>query len=118
MEPAMPKKTPSKKIPNLPGPYKAFITKFPELGAAHEAISLVVAKAGPLDEKQCSLIKIGLSVGAGLESAVRAHVRRAMKAGATEQEVEQAILLAYNTLGWPRTVAAWTWARQQIERGE
>jgi hypothetical protein len=41
-----------------------------------------------------------------------------MHAGATEVEIEQAVLLAYNTLGWPRTVAAWTWARQQIERGE
>lgn len=101
----------------LPGAFKAFVTKFPELAAAHEAVADAVAKAGPLDEKQCELIKIGLSVGAGLESAVRAHVRKAMKAGATEAEIEQAILLAYNTLGWPRTVAAWTWARMQIDRG-
>jgi len=70
-----------------------------------------------LDAKTCELVKIGLSIGAGLESAVRSHVRKAMQAGATEKEIEQAVLLAMNTLGLPRTVAAWTWARTQIERG-
>ena len=100
----------------LPGTYKAFITKFPALGEAHEAVAEAVAKAGPLDAKTCELIKIGLSIGAGLESAVRSHVRKAMQAGASEAEIEQAVLLAMNTLGVPRTVAAWSWARMQIER--
>ena len=72
--------------------------------------------AGPLDEKTCLLIKIGVSLGAGLESAVKSHVRRATEAGATEAEIEQAILLAMTTAGFPRTVAAWSWARQQFER--
>ncbi len=101
----------------LPGTYKAFIAKFPALGEAHEQIAKTVDVAGPLDRKTCELIKIGLSAGAGLESAVRSHVRRAMQEGATEAEIEQAILLAMNTLGFPRTVAAWSWARQQFERG-
>lgn len=101
----------------LPGAYKQFVTKFPKLGEAHEQIAQAVESYGPLDRKTIDLIKIGLSVGAGLESAVRSHVRRALQDGATEQEIEQAVLLSYNTCGWPRMVAAWTWARQQIERG-
>ena len=101
----------------LPATFKDFITKFPELGDAHEEVARAVAAAGPLDAKTCELIKMGLSIGAGLESAVRSHVRKAMQAGATEQEIEQAVLLAMNTLGFPRTVAAWAWARTQIERG-
>lgn len=103
--------------PKLPATFKDFITKFPELGEAHEQVAHAVAAVGPLDAKTCELVKIGLSIGAGLESAVRSHVRKAMQAGATEKEIEQAILLAMNTLGLPRTVAAWTWARTQIERG-
>ncbi|MCC7193682.1 MAG: carboxymuconolactone decarboxylase family protein [Phycisphaeraceae bacterium] len=103
--------------PKLPATFKDFITKFPELGEAHEQVAHAVAAAGPLDAKTCELVKIGLSIGAGLESAVRSHVRKAMQAGATEKEIEQAVLLAMNTLGLPRTVAAWTWARTQIERG-
>lgn len=101
----------------LPGTYLRFIEKFPELGAAHEQVAKAVDHAGPLDRKTCELIKIGLAVGAGLESAARSHVRRALQSGATEAEIEQAVLLAMNTLGFPRTVAAWSWARQQIDRG-
>jgi AhpD family alkylhydroperoxidase len=100
-----------------PGVFKQFVSRFPELGEAHEKIAAAVESYGPLDPKTMELIKIGLSVGAGLESATRAHVRKAMQAGATEAEIEQAVLLAYNTCGWPRTVAAWQWVRQQIERG-
>lgn len=101
----------------LPGTYLKFIEKYPDLGETHERVAKIVDQAGPLDRKTCELVKIGLAVGAGLESAVRSHVRRAMQHGATEQEIEQAVLLAMNTLGFPRTVAAWSWARQQIERG-
>jgi alkylhydroperoxidase/carboxymuconolactone decarboxylase family protein YurZ len=101
----------------LPGTYKEFVTKFPALGAAHEQIGKAVEAAGPLDRKTCELVKIGISVGAGLETATRSHVRRALEHGATEAEIEQAILLAYNTCGFPRTVMAWQWARQQIARG-
>lgn len=106
-----------KPVEKTPGVFKQFITRFPELGEAHEAIARAVESYGPLDGKTMELIKIGLSVGAGLESATRAHVRKAMQEGANEAEIEQAVLLAYNTCGWPRTVAAWQWARQQIERG-
>lgn len=100
----------------LPGAYKQFVGKFPELGEAHEGIAKAVESYGPLDAKTCELIKIGISIGAGLESATRSHVRRAMQHGATEAEVEQAVLLLMNTCGFPRTVMAWQWARQQIER--
>jgi AhpD family alkylhydroperoxidase len=106
-----------KSVAKAPGVFKQFISRFPELGEAHERIAQAVESYGPLDAKTMELIKIGLSVGAGLESATRAHVRKAMQAGASEAEIEQAVLLAYNTCGWPRTVAAWQWVRQQIERG-
>ena len=100
----------------LPSTYKAFVAKFPLLGAAHESVAKAVDDAGPLDRKACELIKIGISLGAGLETAVRSHVRRALEHGATEAEIEQAILLGMNTCGFPRTVAAWQWAHQQIDR--
>ena len=101
-----------------PQTYRTFVGKFPALGQAHEAVARAVERAGPLDRKTCALIKIGISVGAGLESATRSHVRRALEHGATIEEVEQAVLLAMNTCGFPRTVAAWQWAWQQIERDD
>jgi 4-carboxymuconolactone decarboxylase len=101
----------------LPATFKDFIGRFPALGGAHESVAKAVESYGPLDRKTCELIKIGLSLGAGLETAMRSHVRRALQHGATEQEIEQAVLLAMNTCGFPRTVMGWRWARQQIERG-
>ncbi len=100
----------------VPQTFKDFIRKFPELGAAHEQVAQAVDKAGPLDPKTCALIKMGICMGAGLESAFRSHVRRALAHGATVQEIEQAVLLAMNTVGFPRTVAAWQWAWQQMQR--
>jgi len=102
--------------PPLPATFQAFVKKFPALAEAHERVGKVVDAVGPLDRKTCELIKVGICVGGSLESALRSHVRRAMQHGATEKEVEQAILLAMNTCGFPRTAAAWQWAWQQIER--
>ncbi|MCK6456359.1 MAG: carboxymuconolactone decarboxylase family protein [Phycisphaerae bacterium] len=106
----------STKSKKLPGAFRAFIGKYPVLGQTHEQIARAVDRAGPLDRRVCELIKIGISLGGGLESALKSHVRRAAEAGATQREIEQAILLGMNTVGFPRTVAAWSWAQEQFER--
>ena len=100
----------------LPGTFREFSRRFPELARAHQQTNAHVQQAGPLDKKMCALVKIGICVGGGLESALRSHVRRALEHGATRQEIEQAILLAMTTCGFPRTVAAWSWAQVQFER--
>lgn len=106
----------SRKSGELPGTFKEFITRFPALGDAHETVAKAVDGYGPLDRKTCELIKIGISLGAGLESATKSHVRRALEAGATEKEIEQSIILVMNTCGFPRTVMGWKWAQEQFER--
>lgn len=105
------------KSEKLPAVYKTFVRRFPKLAASHEMAAKAVDQLGPLDAKTLSLIKIGICVGGGLESALRSHVRRAMLIGANKEEIEQAILLGMNTVGFPRTVAAWSWAQIQFDRG-
>lgn len=100
----------------LPHTFQEIMKRYPDIVAAHDAMSDAVNRTGPLDEKTCALVKIGLSVGAGIESAVRSHVRRALQAGATQQEIEQAIFQGMTTIGFPKTVAAWSWAQIQFER--
>ncbi|MEQ9617102.1 MAG: carboxymuconolactone decarboxylase family protein [Phycisphaerales bacterium] len=109
-----PNSTPSES--KLPGTYLRFAARFPELAASHERVARAVDAEGHLDEVTRELIKIGICLGAGLESAMRSHVRRASQAGASIAEVEQAIALGMNTCGFPRTVAAWSWAHQQFDR--
>ena len=99
----------------LPSTYTNFIEKFPDLGNAHESIGNAVDQMGALDAKTRALVKVGICLGAGLESALRSHVRRATESGATESEIEQAILLGMSTCGFPRTVAAWQWAQQTLD---
>jgi 4-carboxymuconolactone decarboxylase len=108
---------PDNNAKELPGTFKAFIAKYPALGETHEQIAKAADAAGPLDPKICLLIKIGVCVGAGLESATKANVRKAIQAGAKQDEIEQAVLQGMNSVGFPRTVAAWSWAQQQFERG-
>jgi AhpD family alkylhydroperoxidase len=102
----------------LPGTFRELMEAFPEITEAHAQMATAVEGAGPLDAKTCALIKIGVSVGAGLESALRSHVRRATQAGASHEEIVQAVFQGMNTVGFPRTVAAWSWARVQFDRDQ
>lgn len=111
-------KSPRPPQSSVPVTFQNFVEKFPAVCEAHQQVAKVVDAAGPLDRKTCELIKVGICLGGNLESALRSHVSRAIRHGATEAEVEQAILLAMNTCGFPQTVAAWQWAHKQIQRDE
>ncbi len=99
----------------LPRLFKKFKEQNPEITEAYEKLGATVHNTGPLDERTRALIKIALSTGAGLEGAVHAHVRRALAAGVTKEEILHSIFLALPTLGWPRMHAAWTWANDIFE---
>jgi alkylhydroperoxidase/carboxymuconolactone decarboxylase family protein YurZ len=53
------------------------------------------------------LIKIGICVGAGLETATQRHAIMAKEYGATKDEIYQAVLMAMTTVGHPRAAAGW-----------
>ena len=100
----------------LPGTFKEFCRRFPELGRLHQETGQSLSSAGPLDARTAELVKVGMCVGAGLESALRSHIHRAMSHGASEAEVEHAIVLGMTTCGFPATARAWSWARVQFDR--
>lgn len=100
---------------DVPRTFRQFGERFPDIVAGHEAIGRAGDASGPLDRKAVELIKLGMCVGAGLESATKSHVRRAMQHGATREEVEQAVALAVNPVGFSRAVMAWQWAVEQME---
>jgi len=86
--------------PALPSTFKEFVARFPAISRAHETTARAVQKAGPLDRKTCALIKIGISIGAGLESATRSHVRRAAEqAGRNPDRIT--LSLRWNSLPEP-----------------
>ncbi len=100
-------------LPKPPDTHDAFTSTFPELGQAWEMIGQAGRK-GPLDARTARLVKLAVAVGAQQEGAVHASVRKALAMGITSQELEQVIALSAGTLGFPRTVAAFTWIRDLL----
>ena len=61
------------------------------------------------------LVKLGMAIGGRLEGAVHAHVRRAREAGATPAQIRHVVALAPPTVGFPTTVAAFTWVEEALK---
>jgi len=98
----------------LPKPYQQFRKDHAAVYQAYENLGAVTADSGPLDAKTRELVKLGMAAAGKSESAVQSHVHRALDAGATPQEIEHALMLGVNTLGFPTMMAALTWAKQAI----
>jgi alkylhydroperoxidase/carboxymuconolactone decarboxylase family protein YurZ len=99
----------------LPPAYRRFAEEQPRLLAAYEELSDAALTEGPLDRKGAELVKLGIAVGARLEGAVHAHVRRARDAGASAGEIRHAIRLALTTVGFPTMMAALSWASDELD---
>ena len=69
-----------------------------------------------LDLKTKELLASVLLVSLGSPDELRTHLRGALRAGATEQEVREALLLCIPYLGFPRTVAAFSQLQNLLER--
>jgi 4-carboxymuconolactone decarboxylase len=98
----------------LPKPYQDFRDSHPEVYAAYEALGARAAKSGPLDAKTRELIKLGMAAANRTESGVQSHVHRALEAGASTEDIEQALIAGINTLGFSTMMAALTWAHEAI----
>jgi AhpD family alkylhydroperoxidase len=94
----------------IPKRYQKFMNDFSEVGNAYETLGNAVHNAGPLDHKTRALIKIAVSTGARMEGAVHSHVRKALKAGVSKEEIRHTVLLSLPTIGLPSMMAALSWA--------
>ena len=102
-------------MPRLPPTYERFRAAFPELSAAHDALGEAAHRQGPIDVKTRRLIKLGLSVGARAEGAVRSQAKQAIEAGASPAEVLQVVALAVTSIGFGPAVAAYSWITDVID---
>lgn len=103
-------------LPTPPDTFVEFCRRFPKVAEAWR-LAGEAGRDGPLDEKAGRLVKLAVSVGAMREGAVHSAVRKAVAAGATRAEVEQVLALAASTLGFPATVAAYSWVRDVLDGG-
>jgi alkylhydroperoxidase/carboxymuconolactone decarboxylase family protein YurZ len=95
-----------------PAAHQQFVRRFPRLGKAWDLVN-EEGSAGPLDAKTQRLAKLAIAIGAMREGAVHSGVRKARDAGASLAEMEQVVALAASTIGFPASVAVWSWVREE-----
>ena len=96
-------------------PFEVFAKTFPEVTRTYRVLKGTYGSAGPLDEKTRQLIQVAIMVAIGSEGGTREHVGFALDAGATPDEVRQAILMVLGPAGMSRTSAGIAWANEVIE---
>ena len=99
-----------------PSFYKKIGKKFPEVFTAVENLGTTRRRAGPLDEKTSHLIQLAAAAAGQSEGSVRSHTRRALQAGASQEEILHALLLLVSTIGFPQTMAAISWSQEVMEK--
>jgi 4-carboxymuconolactone decarboxylase len=97
-----------------PAAHQEFVRRFPRLGKAWDLVN-EEGGTGPLDARTQRLVKLAIAVGAMREGAVHSGVRKARDAGASLAEMEQVVALAASTIGFPASVAVWSWVREEAE---
>ncbi|SEA12474.1 carboxymuconolactone decarboxylase family protein [Microbulbifer marinus] len=100
----------------LPQSYQDFRNRYPKLAGAIEELGRAAREEGPLDEKSAQLIQLAAAASSRSEGAVHSHVRRALNAGASVEEVRHSILLLTSTIGFPTVMAALSWVDDILER--
>jgi 4-carboxymuconolactone decarboxylase len=81
-----------------------------------EQLGEVVRREGPLDEKTSQLVQLAAAAAIRSQGSVHSHVRRALAAGASPDEVYHALIMLTSTIGFPTTSAALSWAYDVIEK--
>ncbi|MEW6186633.1 MAG: carboxymuconolactone decarboxylase family protein [Thermodesulfobacteriota bacterium] len=81
-----------------------------------EHLGAAIREAGPIPEKTAELIQLAAAAAAQLEGSVHSHTRRALKAGASPEEIYQTLALLISTIGFPRVSAAVMWAQDIIKK--
>ena len=99
----------------LPQPLKSFGKNYPGVWKSFQRLGEECHRAGPLDERARRLVKVGIAAAAQSEGAVHSAVRHARTASVSPQEIRHAILLTITTVGFPRAMAALSWAEDILK---
>jgi alkylhydroperoxidase/carboxymuconolactone decarboxylase family protein YurZ len=104
------------KMSYVPEIYQGFQQHFPEISRAYDELADKCQHAGPLDDKNRRLIKLGVAIGLSSRGSVMSHARRALREGINAAELRHAVLLSFTTIGFPTMMAAMNWVDEVIEK--
>ncbi len=99
----------------VPLRFQEFNKENPRIAEAYEKLALECQKSGPLNQKERALVKLGVAIGSGMEGSVHSQIRKALDAGLHPDEIRHAFPLALTAIGFPRMMAALTWAEDILK---
>jgi alkylhydroperoxidase/carboxymuconolactone decarboxylase family protein YurZ len=100
----------------LPKPFESFSKQFPDIMKQYQQLAKSCRDTGPLEEKIQELVKLGIAIGVNSKGGVRSAVRKALSAGATQEEIQHAVLLSTTTTGFPNMIAAMEWTKDVFDK--
>ena len=83
--------------------------------AAYEQFGKAATESGPLSPREVSLVKLAISLGAGLEGAAHSHCRKALEAGCTPEDLRHVAMLSAPTIGFPTMMRAKSWVEDVLD---
>ena len=95
--------------------YSWLVSKFDKVLQSHQEFGKTLREAGPIDEETAHLIQMAAATAIRSEGSVHSHVKRALQAGATADEIYHSLILLTSTIGFPTVAAALSWAKDIIE---
>ena len=87
-----------------------------EVITAVEKLGEAVKNAGPIKEKDAELIQLSAALAIRSEGAVHSHVKRALEAGATEEDLYHTLILLTSTIGFPTVMAGTSWINDVMKK--
>lgn len=100
----------------IPKSYQQMHVDNPAFMRAYEAFGEEARRAGPLSEREVALVKLAISVGAGLEGAAHSHCRKALAADCTPADLRHLALLSAPTIGFPTMMRARSWIEDVLRK--
>jgi alkylhydroperoxidase/carboxymuconolactone decarboxylase family protein YurZ len=90
------------------------IDEHPDVAIAYEALRAACDANGPLDAQVLALVKLAVSVGAGLSRTTHIHAKKALTAGVAPEAIRQIAFAALPTIGLPRALDALDWIEESV----
>ncbi|MBI3098754.1 MAG: carboxymuconolactone decarboxylase family protein [Planctomycetes bacterium] len=99
----------------LPKSYRTLQRLHPGVTKSHARLVKACLKAGPLAPRWAELVKLGISLGAGLEGGTHSHTHQAIEAGAKPSEIRHAVILSTSMIGMSRMMQARKWVEETLK---
>lgn len=100
----------------IPKRYQKMHQDHPDFMRAYEQMGQAARAAGPLSDREVALVKLAISLGAGLEGAAHSHSRKALEAGCDPADLKHVALLTAPTIGFPTMMRAKSWVEDVLAK--